>query len=94
VPSSTRRKERLILRRTSSAKHALQAAAAEAHCSLSEFVLTSALGRANEVLADRRIFSLSAGKWKAFMAALDAPVRPHPCLARLLTEPGFLDAGQ
>src|SRR5580704_15742726 len=68
-------------------------AAAVAHRSVSEFVLESALARADEALADRRTFGLNATQWKAFMAALEAPVRPLPRLQRLLNEPGFFDAG-
>jgi len=52
MPSSARRNERLRLRITRGAKEALKTAAAVAHCSLSEFVLESALARAHEVLAD------------------------------------------
>jgi uncharacterized protein (DUF1778 family) len=69
-----------------------RAAAAATHRSVSEFVLESALARADETLADRRIFGLNAKDWKAFMAALDAPPRPLPRLERLLKEPGFFDA--
>ena len=50
--------------------------------------------RASEVLADRHTFCLGAVQWKAFLAALDAPARPLPCLQRLLAEPGFFDAGR
>jgi uncharacterized protein (DUF1778 family) len=87
------RSEKLDLRITRDAKLALQAAAAVAHRSVSEFVLESALARADEALADRRTFSLNAIQWKNFLAALDAPPRPLPRLERLLNEPGFFDAG-
>ena len=87
------RSEKLDLRLTRDAKRALQAAAAVVHRSVSEFVLESALARADETLADRRTFSLNTTQWKAFMAALDAPPRPLPRLERLLKEPGFFDAG-
>lgn len=86
------RSEKLDLRVTQGAKKALQAAAAASHRSVSEFVLESALARADEALADRRKFGLDARQWKAFMAALDAPPRPLPRLKRLLKEPGFFDA--
>jgi uncharacterized protein (DUF1778 family) len=69
----------------------LQTAAAVAQRSVSEFVLESALARADETLADRRTFGLTATEWKAFIAALDAPPRPLPRLERLLKEPGFFD---
>lgn len=87
------RSEKLDLRLTRSAKRALQAAAAASRRSVSEFVLESALARADETLADRRSFGLNASQWKAFMSALDAPPRPLPGLERLLKEPGFFDAG-
>lgn len=93
MPPRTTRSEKLDLRLTPDAKRALQAAANVARRSVSEFVLESALARADEALADRRTFVLNAAQWKAFMAALDAPPRPLPRLKRLLKEPGFFDAG-
>jgi uncharacterized protein (DUF1778 family) len=60
---------------------------------VSEFVLESALARADEALADRRSFGLDAKQWKAFLAALDAPPRSMPRLKRLLNEPAFFDSG-
>jgi uncharacterized protein (DUF1778 family) len=89
----TTRSEKLDLRLTRNAKRTLQAAAAASHRSVSEFVLESALSRADETLADRRSFGLNAAQWKAFQAALDASPRPLPRLERLLKEPGFFDDG-
>jgi len=86
------RNEKLDLRLTRQAKETLQAAAAASSRSVSEFVLESALARAGEALADRRTFGLDAVRWKAFLAALDAPPRSLPRLERLLKEPGFFDA--
>jgi uncharacterized protein (DUF1778 family) len=94
MATRTTRSEKLDLRLTRNAKRALQAAAAASHRSVSEFVLESALSRADETLADRRSFGLNATQWKAFTAALDAPPRALPRLERLLKEPGFFDAGQ
>jgi uncharacterized protein (DUF1778 family) len=93
MPARTTRSEKLDLRLTRDAKRALQAAAAASHRSVSEFVLESALARADEALADRRTFGVNSTQWKAFLAALDAPPRPLPRLERLLKEPGFFDAG-
>jgi uncharacterized protein (DUF1778 family) len=93
MATRTTRSEKLDLRLTRSAKSALKAAAAASHRSVSEFVLESALARADEALADRRNFGLNAAQWKAFVAALDAPPRLLPRLERLLKEPGFFDAG-
>ena len=91
MPVRTTRSEKLDLRLTRNAKRALQAAAAASHRSVSEFVLESALARADEALAGRRTFGLNATQWKAFMAALDTPPRPLPRMERLLKEPGFFD---
>lgn len=93
MPVRTTRSEKLDLRLTREAKRALRAAAAASHRSVSEFVLESALARADEALAGRRTFGLNAAQWKAFQAALDAPPRSLPRLGRLLKEPGFFDAG-
>jgi uncharacterized protein (DUF1778 family) len=87
----TNRSEKLDLRLTPAAKQALQSAAAASHRTLSDFVLESALQRADSVLADRQVFRLDAGQWKAFLAALDAKPRPRPRLQRLLNEPSILD---
>ena len=93
MSSRATRSEKLDLRLTPDAKMALQTAAAASNRSVSEFVLESALARADEALADRRSFGLNAAQWREFMAALDAPPRPLPRLERLFKEPGFFDAG-
>jgi uncharacterized protein (DUF1778 family) len=87
----TNRTEKLDLRLTRTAKRTLQSAAQASHKTLSDFVLESALTRADTVLADRQVFRLDASRWSAFMAALDAPAKARPRLARLLNEPGILD---
>ena len=88
----TNRTEKLDLRLSKSAKQTLQAAAAAASKSVGEFVLETALREAEERLADRRVFTLDAKNWEAFIAALDAPPRRHPRLERLLREPSVFDA--
>ena len=81
------------MRVSRSAKAKLQAAASASHRSVSDFVMESALSRAEETLAKRRIFALDAEKWASFQAALDAPTRPLPRLKALLEEPGFFAFG-
>jgi len=76
------RREKLDLRLTPSAKRVLQTAALAAHRSVSEFVLESALARAEETLPDRQRFGLTADRWKAFQEALAAPPAvPHASLS-------------
>jgi uncharacterized protein (DUF1778 family) len=85
--------EKLELRLTASAKRVLQTAALAAHRSLSEFVLESALARAEETLPDRQRLGLTADQWQVFQDALAAPPRPAPRLAKLLNEPSVFDRG-
>jgi uncharacterized protein (DUF1778 family) len=91
--AAEKRNEKLDIRLTPSAKRALQNAAKLAQRSVSEFVLESALQRAEETLLDRRYFNLDAEQWAALQAALDAPPRPLPELARLLREPSVFERG-
>jgi len=91
MATRTKRTEKLDLRLTPTAKRALQSAAEASHKTVSDFVLESALERADTVLADRQVFRLDARRWNAFLAALDAPAKPRPRLARLLSEPSILD---
>jgi uncharacterized protein (DUF1778 family) len=93
MPNIETRNQKLDLRLTPSAKRALQVAATAAHRSVSEFVLESALARAEETLPDRQRFGLSAEQWKAFQAALSSPLRPAPRLAKLLKKPSVFDRG-
>ena len=69
----THRTEKLDLRLSQAAKKTLQAAATAERKSVSEFVLDAALSEAEERLADRRVFTLGAKGWDAFIAALDVP---------------------
>ena len=85
------RAAKLDLRLSPQAKHVLGLAARATHRSVSQFVLESALARAEEALLERRRFALDAAQWTDFMAALDAPPVEMPRLARLLTEPGVFD---
>lgn len=80
------RNEKLDLRLTPSAKRTLQSAALAARRSVSEFVLESALARAEETLPDRQRFGLTREQWKEFEAALAAPPQPAPRLAKLLRQ--------
>jgi len=88
---TNKRTDRIDLRVYPEAKEALQAAAALRHKSVSEFILDSALGIADEVLADRRHFGLNAEQWEALQVALDSPPRPLPRIEKLMQVPGIFD---
>jgi uncharacterized protein (DUF1778 family) len=93
MASTSPRTEKLDLRITPGAKRTLQIAALAAHQSVSDFVIKSALSRAEETLPDRQHFGLDTAQWEAFQAALDAPPRPTPRLAKLLQEPSVFERG-
>jgi len=93
MPQHSTRTAKLDLRLTPEAKRTLTAAASAARRSVSEFVLDSALVRAEETLADRSRFGLNAERWKAFLDALDAPPRDLPRLTRLFRERSAFEGG-
>lgn len=93
MPAAETRSEKLGLRLTPTAKRTLQIAAQAARRSVSEFVLESALDRAEETLPDRQRFGLSAEQWTAFQAALDVSPPPAPRLAKLLRERSVFERG-
>lgn len=93
MPNAETRNEKLDLRLTPWAKRTLQIAANLAHRSVSEFVLESALARAEETLPDRQKFGLNAEQWSAFQKALDAPTPPAPRLGKLLQEQSVFERG-
>ena len=92
VIAAERRTEKLDVRVSRAAKAKLQAAASATHRSMSDFVMESALARAEETLAERRTFALSVERWNEFQMALDAPVRSLPRLKALLEAPSFFES--
>ena len=88
--SPKRREDRLEIRLPASAKKVLERAALSQDKSISAFMLDSSLTAAAEALAERREFKLNAKQYDAFVAALDAPSKPKPQLARLLKTPSRL----
>lgn len=87
------RSEKLDFRVSPTAKAKLQAAAAITNSSVSDFVLASALSRAEDALADRTVFRLDAKTWEAFQKALDAPPHPMPRMKALLSRPSPFEPG-
>jgi uncharacterized protein (DUF1778 family) len=55
--------------------------------SVSEFLTSSAVARAHEVLADQRTFVLDQPTWDKFVSLLDEPVSPDPRLVALFARP-------
>ena len=82
--------ERIDVRASAPVKQLLQEAARVAHKNVSEFLLDAGINAANQTLADRTRFELSAEKWQAFQAVLDKPITDKPKLKKLLSEQGLL----
>jgi uncharacterized protein (DUF1778 family) len=91
IMATATRSEKLDLRLTPEAKRVLTAAAQATRRSVSDFVLESALARAEETLPDRQRFGLDAERWDALMTALGTPQRPMPRLHKLLTKPSMFE---
>jgi uncharacterized protein (DUF1778 family) len=81
------RSQKLDLRVTPAAKALLVEAAALSRRSVSDFVLDSALTRAEEAMVERRSFKLDDERWQRFVAALDAPTARDPALGKLMARP-------
>jgi uncharacterized protein (DUF1778 family) len=91
MPARSLRTEKLDLRLTPDAKRKLRAAADVARRSVSEFVLATALARAEEMLGEQRNLRLTPEQWMRFMQALDAPTRSHARMKKLLREPSVFE---
>ena len=90
APAATK-EARLGIRITKEQKALIKRGASVQGQKLSDFVLARAQEKAEMVLADQKEFVLSAARWKAFVDALDRPVRRHERLRRLMSEPSLLD---
>jgi len=91
MSSKTTKTQKLDIRLTPEAKEKLYSAAALLQRSVSEFVLESALARAEETLADRKHFGLKTEQWKAFIEALDKEIVTLPRLQQLFDEPSIFE---
>lgn len=82
---------RIGIRTTKEQKALIKRGASVQGQKLTDFVLASAQEKAEMVLADQKEFVLSAERWKAFVEALDQPVRRHERLTQLMSEPSVLE---
>ncbi len=87
APDAIRRKQaRLAVRLTPEQDALIRDAAAVSGQSLTDFVTAAAVTRAEDALADRRVFRLDDDAWAEFTAILDRPAQRLPELAALLQE--------
>lgn len=78
---------RLNVRLTPVEESFLRAAAKASGQTVTEFLMTTALAHAHEVLADQNDLVLAPHDWDEFVALLDAPVEPDPQLVELFGRP-------
>ena len=77
----------LSVRMSSSERNLLEAAAAQAHTSLSDFVRRKALDAAELDVMERRIVTIPAEDWEKFEAWVEAPATEIPALKELSNTP-------
>ncbi len=80
--SATTKESRLNIRCDNRARQLLDKAAAYAHVSVSEFVLTHALASAEQVVQAHESNTLTPKDFQAFLTALNAPAKPKAALKR------------
>ncbi len=76
------KESRLNIRCDAYARELLDKAAAYAHVSVSEFVLTHVLSSAEKIVQANECITLKQEDFHAFLTALDAPAPPNPALKR------------
>jgi uncharacterized protein (DUF1778 family) len=82
--TSATRDEKINIRAQAKQRALIDRAAEVLGKSRSDFMLEAACQKAEDVLLDRRIFSLNQKQWDEFSDLLDAPVAPNPKLQNLL----------
>ena len=79
--------ERLQIRVGPDSKRRLEAAAAASHLSVSAFVLQAAESRADQMILDRQVITLTAEAADAFSEALLRPAKVNKRLSAALGRP-------
>lgn len=81
-----RKQARIAVRLTPGQDSLIRDAAAASGQSLTDFVTSAAVARAEDALAARRVFRLDDDAWAEFTAILDRPAQRIPELSALLNE--------
>ncbi|MDR2565261.1 MAG: DUF1778 domain-containing protein [Bifidobacteriaceae bacterium] len=88
-----RKTERVNLRASRRQLSLLRRAAEATDRSLTDLVLESAVGEAERLLGDRRLYVLTAAQFDEFERLLQAPTGPTPLFDRLFEADGRTGAG-
>jgi uncharacterized protein (DUF1778 family) len=79
---TTTKESRLNIRCDLRTRQLLDKAAAYAHVSVSEFMLSHALASAGQIVQAHESIALTPADFQAFLAALDTPAEPNAALVR------------
>jgi uncharacterized protein (DUF1778 family) len=86
MPRAAQRPERINLRLSRDAKRRLERAAAYSDKTLTDFVVDVALQRADSIVRQKEIITLSADEWDRFQALILDPPAPNKRLRQALAE--------
>jgi len=86
MEATANKEGRLNIRCNTHARALLDRAAAYAHQSVSEFVLSHALASAEKVVQQQEAITLKPEDFAAFLAMLDAPATPNAALQEALRQ--------
>ena len=87
TPSRQAKSRRINLRATPRQEDVLRRAAETTESTVTDFVLDSAVDRAQQVLADRRWFVIEPVQFDEFVRMLDAPLPSTERFDRLFSRP-------
>ena len=91
MPIADAKRSRFNLRATTVQRTIIERGARVQGQNVTDFVLSSAYEKAEQVLADQRSFVIPRAKWDAFVAALDRPTTRKARLAKLMSAPSILE---
>lgn len=89
--STATKSMRLAVRMTSEQKRSIERAAEALGRNVTDFSVQVLTERAEEVLADRRVFSVDAVQWDQFLRQLDEPAPPVQELVDLMKRPSVFE---
>lgn len=94
TPMRSAKSQQINFRATDRQAEVLRRAAAATDTTLTDFVLDSAVDRAEKILADRRWFSVSQAQWNEFVELLDAPLPSTAKFRALRSRPDVFSDGE
>jgi uncharacterized protein (DUF1778 family) len=86
MPRTARRPDRINLRLSRGAKRKLERAAAYSDKTLTDFVIDVALQKADAIVRENEVITLTPAEWERFQALLVDPPEPNRRLRRAFAE--------